>query len=143
MILLSSFALRTVPTVAVYTALSTMPTSNGRSNSSTLLRTKSASGRPSKRDVSPEPGTQYAALSGAKSSRSSLLDDASDSEAPELAKSDAEDFYHRDPEASESKAAHESLFADVRGFAMIKHSEFYELFLLVGMLTGVGLMTIK
>ena len=143
MILLSSFALRTVPITAGYTALPTRPDSKGRSNSSTLLRTKSASSRSSKQDLTPEPGTQYAAVSGANSSRSSVVEEDCDTEVPKKAKSDAEDFCHRDIEAGESKTAHESLYADVRGLAMVKYSEFYELFLLIGMLTGIGLMTIK
>ena len=85
---------------------------------------------------------QYAAVSGTNSSRSSVLDDACDAEASKVATLDVEDS-HDDLEAAEPKTAHESLFADVRGLAMLKYSQFYELFLLVGMLTGIGLMTIK
>ena len=32
---------------------------------------------------------------------------------------------------------------DIRGFAMLKHVKFYQLFLLLGLFTGIGLMTIK
>ena len=36
-----------------------------------------------------------------------------------------------------------SLHVDLRGFAMIPTVEFWQLFLLLGLLTGIGLMTIK
>ena len=32
---------------------------------------------------------------------------------------------------------------DIRGIALLKHMQFYQLWLLLGILTGVGLMTIK
>ena len=32
---------------------------------------------------------------------------------------------------------------DIRGFALLPHPEFWQLFLLVGLLTGIGIMTIK
>lgn len=32
---------------------------------------------------------------------------------------------------------------DIRGFALVKHIEFWQLWFLLGLLTGIGLMTIK
>ena len=58
-----------------------------------------------------------------------------------LESGDPHDDSQNDPETQPS--AHHSLYADVRGFAMLKYSECYELFLLIGLLTGIGLMTIK
>jgi hypothetical protein len=40
-------------------------------------------------------------------------------------------------------AAQNSLHADVRGWKLLRHIEFYQQFLLLGSLTGIGLMTIK
>ncbi|KAL9000386.1 MAG: hypothetical protein Q9169_000903 [Polycauliona sp. 2 TL-2023] len=38
---------------------------------------------------------------------------------------------------------HDSHHVDIRGFALLKQMEFYQLWVLLGILTGVGLMTIK
>ena len=38
---------------------------------------------------------------------------------------------------------HNSLYADVRGLALLLKIEFWQLFVLMGILTGIGLMTIK
>ena len=46
-------------------------------------------------------------------------------------------------EAMKEKEAHQSLYADVRNVQMLKYSEFYELWIVIGLLTGIGLMTIK
>lgn len=32
---------------------------------------------------------------------------------------------------------------DIRGFALLRHVEFFQLFAMLGLLTGIGLMTIK
>jgi len=39
--------------------------------------------------------------------------------------------------------AHRSLYSDVRGVGLLRCVEFYQFFLLMGLLTGTGLMTIK
>lgn len=44
---------------------------------------------------------------------------------------------------AETTAHHSSHHPDIRGVAMLKHTEFYQLFVLLGILTGVGIMTIK
>ena len=44
---------------------------------------------------------------------------------------------------SKVDANHDSPHVDIRGFALLKHTEFYQLWLMLGILTGVGLMTIK
>lgn len=44
---------------------------------------------------------------------------------------------------TESDRNHESPHLDVRGFALLPHPEFWQLFCMLGLLTGIGLMTIK
>ncbi|KAL8756189.1 MAG: hypothetical protein Q9199_003107 [Rusavskia elegans] len=44
---------------------------------------------------------------------------------------------------TEPSAYHNSHHLDIRGFALLKQTEFYQLWLLLGILTGVGLMTIN
>ena len=49
-----------------------------------------------------------------------------------------------DPEDTALKDANRHLHhIDISGTAILKHVEFYQLFILLGSLTGVGLMTIK
>ncbi|EEH05885.1 conserved hypothetical protein [Histoplasma capsulatum G186AR] len=48
----------------------------------------------------------------------------------------------RDEDASVSPGR-DSLYADVRGWSMIPTVEFWQLFVLLGLFTGIGLMTIK
>ena len=45
--------------------------------------------------------------------------------------------------AKVGKAAHDPHRLDIRGLAMLPRPEFWQLFTLLGLLTGVGLMTIK
>lgn len=49
-------------------------------------------------------------------------------------------YQHDDAKAV---AHHGSQHVDIRGLAVLKHMEFYQLWLLLGILTGTGLMTIK
>ena len=48
-------------------------------------------------------------------------------------------------EEDEAKGAteHDSHNVDIRGLALLSHMRFYLLWLLLGLLTGIGLMTIK
>jgi hypothetical protein len=43
----------------------------------------------------------------------------------------------------QSDRVHEPSHLDIRGFALCKHPEFWQLFCMLGILTGIGLMTIK
>ncbi len=38
---------------------------------------------------------------------------------------------------------HDLRHVDIRGFALLPHAEFWQLFLMLGLMTGIGLMTIK
>lgn len=72
------------------------------------------------------------------------LDDASDGHDLE----DGEDYDGLDEAAAADPLvpdhhAHKSVYADVRGAHMLKYTEFYQYFSLMGLLTGIGLMTIN
>jgi hypothetical protein len=43
----------------------------------------------------------------------------------------------------DAKSTHHSHYLDVTGLALLRHIEFWQLWVLLGLLTGVGLMTIK
>lgn len=63
------------------------------------------------------------------------------------AASDDEDYALPDksllPHASKDRKGSLSDAIDIRGLAMLPHIRFWQLFLLLGLLTGVGLMTVK
>lgn len=130
-----------VPQAPAYSVLSSNP--HGSGNDDSVFRTKLKDSNSSKDD---EPGTDNAPSIGSGSS--SILREDSNLSIPEINKSDSNDplLHHEEANDGVSKSdshAHGSLYADVRGIAMLKTTEFYELFFLMGLLTGVGLMTIK
>ncbi|EEP81649.1 conserved hypothetical protein [Uncinocarpus reesii 1704] len=69
--------------------------------------------------------------------------DAADETASLITRSSAtsDDSFH--DEDVKSRANTDSLHADLRGFAMLPTMEFWQLFSLLGLLTGIGLMTIN
>ena len=69
--------------------------------------------------------------------------DASTGETSSLMSHSSDPTEADEDRARSDSAAHNSHDIDVRGLAMFRHLEFYHLVLLLGMLTGVGLMTIK
>ncbi len=80
-------------------------------------------------DYGPAPGNTEAAQETEISETSSLVSRSSSSCQEDL-----------DGQAAHSHDAH---LVDIRGFKMLRHSQFYFLFSLMGLLTGIGLMTIK
>ncbi|KIX04088.1 uncharacterized protein Z518_07641 [Rhinocladiella mackenziei CBS 650.93] len=73
-----------------------------------------------------------------------VIPDAGDENSSLLSKSsieDAEDF--EGSKHIESDRNHESPHLDIRGFALLPHPEFWQLFCMLGLLTGIGLMTIN
>jgi hypothetical protein len=42
-----------------------------------------------------------------------------------------------------TKKSHNSHHVDITGFALLNRPEFWQIWILMGLLTGVGLMTIK
>ncbi|KAL8864228.1 MAG: hypothetical protein Q9174_007428, partial [Haloplaca sp. 1 TL-2023] len=80
---------------------------------------------------------QYSAVDNSSDAQpdetSSLMSKSSSSNPGDLAQK------HQD---HESATHHDSHHVDIRGFILLRQVEFYQLWLLLGLLTGVGLMTI-
>jgi hypothetical protein len=134
------FILRTVPISSEYTAVPTSNTRNGRRGASkSKLRDGSR-----KRDRSSGPDTRYESIN-ASSSASNIRGRSVERFALDGSRKDARSSLDEliPEEAVHANSSHHSLYADVRGLQMFKYVEFYELFMLVGLLTGIGLMTIK
>ena len=70
-------------------------------------------------------------LSGGDHESSSLISKSSAGDLPSRGVVDVPD------------ADHDSPHIDIRGFALLPHAEFWQLFLMLGLMTGIGLMTIK
>jgi hypothetical protein len=145
MIFLSSFFLQIVPHSLAYIAVSTND-DLGYRDSNPLKRSKSAAGR-----ITPEPGTQEDASIGWPQDQSS--GDA-DTETPLVPNADTEETSPlttgssvpggtRYEETRNDTDAHHSHRLDIRGVGMLRMLEFYHLFVLLGLLCGIGLMTIK
>ena len=152
MVLGGSFFLRVVPNSPAYTPISSSERSG--SDSSTLLkRTKSEESKYNNTRLSTEPGTQAETISShagdLKDTR--RLDEAeppssgTEETSSLLSKSSGSapgDFPHLNG-SSRVIAEHEPQHVDIRGFALLSKMKFYQLWLLLGLLTGIGLMTIK
>lgn len=82
----------------------------------------------------PSSFTQHEALSQGTEETASLLSKSSGSS--------PDDILFDEDEAKQA-TDHDSHNLDIRGLAMLSHVKFYLLWLLLGLLTGVGLMTIK
>ena len=151
------FFLRVIPHPKSYRAL---PESDRRHSQSTQM-TRSISGDRKHQPIrfAEEPGTQPTAVDENFSSHGGLANDsgsaceasnvherAADESSSLLSNSssastpgDIPSQSHEDEAAANSSSHH----PDIRGFAMIPRAEFWQLFLLMGLLAGVGLMTIK
>ena len=156
MAFLSQFALRIVPNYPKY---STLPTheEDRRSPPNPLLRTKSGDSKLSPRRISPEPGTQSMSKQSVKSWQDAELKNSSlRVEVPDGPNEDADESSSlmSKPSSSASGENLEDLAKndassndphrlDIRGLALLPRVEFWQLFLLLGLLTGIGLMSIK
>ena len=150
MTFIGTFFLRVIPTTPPYASISKDERSG--SDSSTLLkRTRSTDSKYSAGRVSHEPGTQPETISygddtpkdptvfsepggpnGGTEETSSLL---SKSSGPG-------DVPYQDGNAV-PETNRDSHHADIRGLALLSRMKFYQLWLMMGLLTGIGLMTIK
>ena len=153
MVLVGTLFLRVVPHTSIYSPLKTQDRSG--SDSSTLLkRARSRDSRYSAGHLSQdEPGTQPEGISyhddtpkdptefnepegpkqGAEET-SSLLSKSSGSGPGDIPYQEA---------TAKNEADHDSHHLDIRGLALLSKMKFYQLWLMMGLLTGVGLMTIK
>ena len=129
-----------------------LPGSLERSNSdaSTLLqRTKSGDSRRSVRHLSYEPGRQPVHKDAFKDPSSPNHHESHNQGIEEtsslLSRSSGScpgDMSCGENEINSAKD-HDSHNVDIRGLAMLSHMNFYLLWLLMGLLTGIGIMTIK
>ncbi|KAG4026202.1 hypothetical protein MFRU_043g00080 [Monilinia fructicola] len=127
-VFLGFFFLRVIP----HTHYSALPGHN-RSDSNRLHRTKSEeTKRRAERDaLVPEPGAEVPenGVMFDTDETSSLMSKSTDEESGEnIDETDKKDHSHR---------------VDIRGFQLFKTVEFWQLFALMGILTGIGLMTIN
>ena len=153
MIFVGTLFLRVVPNTLTYSRLRTEDRSN--SDSSTLLkRTKSGDSRYSAGRLShDEPGTQPEGISY----HDDTPKDPTEFNEPEPPKDGVEetssllskssgsgpgDIPYQEPN-TKNEADHDSHHVDIRGLALFSKMKFYQLWLMMGLLTGVGLMTIK
>ncbi|KAI4096322.1 MAG: hypothetical protein LQ344_001148 [Seirophora lacunosa] len=142
--------LRVVPHTQTYTSV---PADEQRRSSNPLQRTKSKEEGTSNCPHAQEPGTQpydphasTASLPKANGNSENAgtlgKSDAEPDETSSLISSSPGDMPCRD-NGAKAAVHHSSHHLDIRGFALLKHTEFYLLWLLLGIMTGIGLMTIK
>lgn len=149
-----SFPFFTVHQKAGYERLSS-PVSHGRPDSQPLWRTSSADSK--RRHFSDERGAQSAIPAPFLHDSEEELggppeDDKPDILSPEnhegsslISKSSASESGHHTPQKSTDLPDTEPgvPHLDVRGLALLSHAEFWQLFSMLGLMTGIGLMTIK
>ena len=152
MVLVGAFFLRIVPNSTTYLPIPDVDERSG-SDSTLLKRTKSGESRHGGGRLPHEPGMQpelnslhedapkvpanvneFDAPNHGTEETSSLLSKSSGS-APGDIPYQSEDV--------KSPVDDDSHYVDIRGFALLSQMKFYQLWLLLGLLTGIGLMTIK
>lgn len=150
------FFLRVVPHSTSYFAI---PTAEDRTRESNpLMRSRSGDGKRSIGRLSPEPGRQPVMTHENSSIQADPPKDPGDCPGdPEIRPRGADETSSLLSKSSSSTPGdipfreddenveinHNSNHVDIRGLAMIPRTEFWQLFLLLGILTGIGLMTIK
>ena len=103
-----------------------------------LHRTKSEEQRV--RRTTDEPGAQPTTY---KPSSTHTRDDENSDENASLLSKDSMDEDLESSRHTESDKKDESEHLDIRGFALLPHAQFWQLFCMLGLLCGIGLMTIK
>lgn len=159
MCFVSFFFLRVVPHPPAYSAI---PTTNDGRDSSPLKRTKSEDRKHSTGCLPQEPGTQEPVCheesapfhedpikASAMFDREALASNKDTDETSSLiSKSSSSSpgdipFGDDDAKSTSGHTNHKSHYLDIRGVALLSKVEFWQLFSLLGLLTGIGLMTIK
>lgn len=135
MVFISFFFLRVLP----HPSYSALPSNSGRDDSSVLGRTKSEESR-----HRVEPGKSTSRESAGLLTPEDTIEARSASESSSLLSKGPSSASHpgRVSEDDSVDKVH-SHRADIRGFALLRSIEFWQLFSLMGILTGIGLMTIK
>jgi len=150
MVFVGSFFLRIVPS---YSSVSNADERSGSDSPTLLKRTISGESKLGARRLSFEPGTRSESISyndGGPSDSERLVEPdtrkASIEETSSLLSKSSEsgpgDVSFQNGDAK-SIADHHSHHVDVRGLDLLSEMKFYQLWLLLGLLTGIGLMTIK
>lgn len=140
LIVVGGIFLRVVPPSQKYP-----PLERNSSASSTLLkRTKSEETR----HRSHEPGTQQESTSPSDIS-SPKEPNLNESEEPRTGDTETSSLLSKSsgpgdvPETDKNAGDDDSRKIDIRGFALLSHTKFYMLWIMLGLMTGIGLMTIK
>lgn len=148
------FFLRVIPHTRPYARLPS-DERRGRSNSHSLTRTKSGESRYSAEYSAHEPGRPTAVTSSPrtdmhrdKSPEVSHVNpsDGRDETSSLVPRSSTASIGHvccQENGRSEGDTVPDSHHLDIRGMALLHRVEFWQLFSLLGLLTGIGLMTIK
>ena len=152
MVFVGLFFLRIIPQSPIYTLISKVDDRSGSDSSTLLKRTKSGDSKNSNGYAPHEPGTQSEPTSLHQDvptvSTINSEDDANESieeTSSLLSKSSGStpgDILYQD-EDCKSQTNRDSHHLDIRGLALLANLKFYQLWLLLGLLTGIGLMTIK
>ena len=146
------FFLRVVPHSTAYSALP-VDEERERSRSNPMMRTRSEETKCSTRRMSQEPGTQPTVRENSLSHENASRDPVINHEASEAPETDTDETSSLISGSSipgdvlsqgEGKSSGcDSHRVDIKGFRMLPTLDFWKLFSLLGILTGVGLMTIK
>ena len=153
MVLTGACFLRVVPSNPTYAPILNSDERSGSDSSTLLRRTKSEEIRHGLTRPSIEPGTQPEILpyhAGALKD-SPKLDEL---EAPNPGTEETSSLLSKSSGSSpgdvpyqkgdtKTIAEHDTQHVDIRGIALLSRIEFYQLWLMLGLLTGIGLMTIK
>lgn len=135
MVFLSFFFLRVLP----HTSYSALATNSGHEDANVLSRTKSEESR-----HRVEPGESPLGENEGSLTPEDTVEARSASESSSLlSKGHSSSSQPGDPSEEDSVDKGHSHRADIRGFALLRNIEFWQLFSLMGILTGIGLMTIK
>ncbi|KAI4095776.1 MAG: hypothetical protein LQ339_007139 [Xanthoria mediterranea] len=146
---LSVAFLRVVPPTQLYTPVTI---NEDRQTSNLLHRTKSKEDKAHNHNE--EPDTRSADLHASRPLRHHLDGSSESVKPPDKVLDETSSLMSRSSNSTpgdatyaddhtESRAHHDSHHLDIRGLALLKQVEFYQLWLLLGTLTGVGLMTIN
>ena len=153
MVFVGSFFLRVIATRPAYSALPGSDQRSGSDASTVLKRTKSADGKYSIDGSSQEPGTQPDNISYSDGpTQHSVGSNGPEGPNPSmeetsslLSKSDGSgpgDIPYQNGQ-DKGNADQDSHHVDIRGLALLSKMKFYQLWRLLGLLTVIGLMTIK
>lgn len=137
----SVYFLRVVPHKSLYSAVPT----DERRESNPLNRTKSKDSHHSVGQHSEEAGTLPENARGSASHNSGSDSDLKDLDETSslISKGSSSSPGDIPSQHVETASGQDSRDLDIRNIAMLPHAEFWQLWLLLGMLTGIGLMTIK